>query len=332
MVGVTRGKGDVMDRSYRLSFLCLFLILSLALAGYASSTNSSEAASPSEAEPAVSDTTTFVAIHFEAGYRGRIANDLPIELPPEYLEMEFGWQEYLFETAQNLIRKADDYDFQLTLEFNPQWAEYILLDSARTSTVRQWQEQGHEIAFHHHSLHHPDWNGYSNDPSALRDPLYLGNVDAGLELVRNLAAPAKITTAMIDGLPIDMPGSYDDTTENLIFTGGNQYDSFEQYGELRSLQPVKVVKANGGTVIRVAHRQLTWMNTEIGIEEILEIFMEEYENTQHDEIYGVVFHCFDYFVAPTAYDEWFEFIKNSGDSVRSVGEIISDYTYSIPVQ
>jgi hypothetical protein len=95
---------------------------------------------------------TFVMIHFEAGYKGRLDNDLPIGLPEKYRIMDFGWQEYLFETAKKLVQKADDYGFHLTLAFNPQWAEYILLDSSRINIIKQWQEQGHEVAFHHHSI------------------------------------------------------------------------------------------------------------------------------------------------------------------------------------
>lgn len=270
---------------------------------------------------------TFVMIHFEAGYKGRLANDLPIDIPAEYMTMDFGWQEYLFETAEKLVQKADDYGFHLTLAFNPQWAEYILLDSARTDTARQWQERGHEIAFHHHSLAHPDWNGYSNDPSATNNPLpFLGNVDAGLDFVKTLAAPTQVTTAMVGGLPIDMPQTYEDATEDLIFAGGNQYSSFELYGELRSLKPTEITKVNGAKVTLVTHRQLTTILSDFTIEEALKKFKAEYSDTQSNEIYGIVFHCYDYHEAEETYNDWFEFIKNRGDSIKTINEVVSDYT------
>jgi len=268
-----------------------------------------------------------VAIHFEAGYKSRIFNDLPIEIPPEYLTMDFGWQEYNFQTAQNLVQKADEYGFHLTLMFNPQWAEYFLQSSERTEIVRQWQERGHEIAYHHHSFNHVDWNGYSNDPVASGTPIYLGNVDDGLDFVRVLAEPVDVTSAMVSGLPIDMPQYYEDTTEDIVFTGGSQYDSFEQNGELRSLKPTKIFNENGGTVVLLTHRQLTWMSSDIPIDEALETFKNEYENMQDDEVYGVVFHCFDYLVAAESYDEWFEFVGNNGDRVRSVSEVVADYEF-----
>ncbi|MBT3725989.1 MAG: hypothetical protein HOM14_19195 [Gammaproteobacteria bacterium] len=51
-----------------------------------------------------------------------------------------------------------------------------------------------------------------------------------------------------------MPQSYENTTDSLIFAGGNQYCSFEQYGQLRSLKPYKVIKNNGAQITYVTHR------------------------------------------------------------------------------
>ncbi len=276
---------------------------------------------------------TFVMIHFEAGYKGRLGNNLPIAIPEEYMAIDLGWQEYLFETATKLVQKANSYGFHLTLAFNPQWAEYILLDGAKINIVKEWQLQGHEIAFHHHPTGHPDWNGYSNDQNAVDNPIpFLGNVDAGLNFVRNLAAPTNVTTAMIGGLPIDMPYSYEETTEDLILAGGGQYSSFEQYGELRSLKPYKVEKNNGSEVTLVTHRQLTTILRDVTTEEALEIFKTEYNNIEPDEIYGIVFHCYDYHEREEIYNNWFEFINNNGDRVQTINEVISDYKFEIPIQ
>ena len=280
-----------------------------------------------------SNHSTFIMIHFEAGYQGRLSNDLPIDLPEEYKKMDFGWQVYLFETAKKLVKKADDYGFHLTLAFNPQWAEYILLDSSRINTVKQWQELGHEIAFHHHSLSHPDWNGYSNDLSAVNNTIpFLGNVDVGLDFVKKLAEPKHITTAMIGGLPIDMPQSYEDTTEELIFASGNQFSSFDKYDNLRSLKPYKVIKNNNAKIIYVTHRQLTTELKDFSVDEALEIFKTEYKNMQDDEIYGIVFHCFDYHESESIYNNWFDFIKSNGDKVKTINEVITNYKYDISTQ
>lgn len=64
------------------------------------------------------ESNTFVMIHFEAGYKGRLENNLPIDIPAEYMTMDLGWQEYLFKTAEKLVQKADGYGFHLTNSHN----------------------------------------------------------------------------------------------------------------------------------------------------------------------------------------------------------------------
>ena len=315
-----------MKQDNTLTKILLLLFLSFILIGCSDDANSTNINNNS-------NKYTFVMIHFEAGYKGRLDNDLPIDIPQKYMTMDFGWQEYLFETAKKLVQKADDYGFHLSLAFNPQWAEYILLDSTRIDTIEQWKINGHEIAFHHHPINHPDWNGYSNDPNAPNNPIeFLGNVDTGLDFVRDLAASAEVSTAMIGGLPIDMPQSYKDTTKDLIFAGGSQYSSFELYGELRSLKPHNIIKNNGAKITYVTHRELATVLKDYSPEEALEIFKTEYDNIQDDEIYGIVFHCFDYHEAEKTYNDWFEFIKQNGDSIKTIHEVISDYAYDIPIQ
>ncbi len=310
----------------RLKVFSIWLFLIFFLIGCG---NSDESTKAEEHE----SKSTFVMIHLEAGYKGRIDNNLPIDIPQEYMTMDFGWQEYLFDTAKKLVQKADDYGFHLTLAFNPQWAEYILLDNDKVNSIKEWQEEGHEIAFHHHSISHPDWNGYSNAPDAINNPIpFLGDVDSGLDFVKNLALPTDVTTAMIGGLPVDMPQSYENTTKDLIFASGNQYNSFEEYGEPRSLKPYKVIKNNGGKVTYITHRQLTSILKEFTINEALKIFKTEYNNIENDEIYGIVFHCYDYHETEETYNDWFEFIKNSGDTIKTINEVVSDYKYDIPVQ
>ena len=38
---------------------------------------------------------------------------------------------------------------------------------------------------------------------------------------------------------------------------------------------------------------------------------------QNDEIYGIVFHCFDYKKTEETYNNWFEFINNNGNNVKN---------------
>ncbi len=315
-----------MKKQNIFKFFTIWIFSSFIFLGCGSNSESADIVVPSKK-------STFVMIHLEAGYQARLDNNLPINIPQEYMIMNFGWQEYLFDTAQKLVQKADDYGFHLTLAFNPQWAEYILLDNTKVNIVKQWQKNGHEIAFHHHSINHPDWNGYSNDLNAENSHIpFLGDVDIGLDFVKNLAVPNNVTTAMIGGLPIDMPQSYENRTQDLIFASGSQYTSFKQYGKLRSLKPYKVIKSNGAKITYVTHRQLTSILTDYTINEALEIFKTEYATMKEDEIYGVVFHCYDYHETEETYNDWFEFIKNSGDTIKTINEVVSNYKYIISTQ
>jgi hypothetical protein len=65
-----------------------------------------------------------------------------------------------------MIAKADECDIKLTLMFAPQWADYLLADKERAAALARWKESGHEIAAHHHSVGHGNWDGYSALPKS----------------------------------------------------------------------------------------------------------------------------------------------------------------------
>jgi hypothetical protein len=69
-------------------------------------------------------------------------------------------QEY--ETLRRMIAKANLYNIKLTLMFTAQWADYISGSSERMAELESWKEQGHEIAAHHHSIYHGNWDGYTD--------------------------------------------------------------------------------------------------------------------------------------------------------------------------
>jgi len=93
-----------------------------------------------------------------------------------------------------------------------------------------------------------------------------------------------------------------------------------------------VVKSNGAKITYVTHRELTTVLKDFSVDEALEIFKAEYNSTQYDEIYGIVFHCFDYHEKEEIYNSWFEFINNNGDKVKTINEVIFDYTDEIPIK
>lgn len=63
---------------------------------------------------------------------------------------------------KKLVDKANGYGMKLTLMFTPPWADYIMNDPSRAQELSIWKAQGHEIAGHHHAVHHPGtWDGYT---------------------------------------------------------------------------------------------------------------------------------------------------------------------------
>ncbi|MFH0923991.1 MAG: hypothetical protein V1825_04640 [Candidatus Falkowbacteria bacterium] len=63
---------------------------------------------------------------------------------------------------KQMIEKADEYNIKLTLMFTAQWADYIAESPERMANLESWKKQGHEIAAHHHSIYHGNWDGYTN--------------------------------------------------------------------------------------------------------------------------------------------------------------------------
>jgi len=69
-----------------------------------------------------------------------------------------------FRLLRELADSAMHYNVPLTMEFSPQWVRMILSDSNKIRQVRRWQEEGHEIAAHHHGIYHCTWDSLSNYP------------------------------------------------------------------------------------------------------------------------------------------------------------------------
>ena len=67
-----------------------------------------------------------------------------------------------YEVLKQMVDRADQYGFKLTLMFTPQWVAEVAADAAARATLQGWKDAGHEIAAHHHSIYHGNWDGYSN--------------------------------------------------------------------------------------------------------------------------------------------------------------------------
>ena len=67
-----------------------------------------------------------------------------------------------YAVLRKMVAAADKYNIKLTLMFTAQYADYISSDKKRMSELKEWEKRGHEIAAHHHSIYHGNWDGYTN--------------------------------------------------------------------------------------------------------------------------------------------------------------------------
>ena len=63
---------------------------------------------------------------------------------------------------------------------------------------------------------------------------------------------------------------------------------------------------------------------DVSLEEALPILQDQYRAMKKDQVFGIVWHEFDYFRAKDTYIQWFDFIKKNGDSVKTMQELASD--------
>jgi hypothetical protein len=272
---------------------------------------------------------TFIMVHLEAGYKAcKVAGKLPEGLPADVCSQ--GWQEFFWPTVIKLVDKANEYGFKLTLAFTPQWGAFIAKDSACLNLVRQWKAQGHEIGFQHHAVTHVDWDGYANIYSkgtdTVNDALYLGPVNDGLSYVATLASPDDIISSTTGSLPFDFPSLM--TSPTLVYGEGNAEDSYYELGTPRSLVPVRsrpIIGEIPRDLIHLTIRVFSTVMHNMPVDDALPKLQDQYRNMPEDEVFGIVWHEYDYYKREDAYIQWFEFIKANGNSVKTMNEIATEY-------
>lgn len=67
-----------------------------------------------------------------------------------------------YEVLKRMVERANRYNIKLTLMFSPQWVDFLAAECDRLEELGGWKSQGHEIAAHHHSIYHGNWDGYTN--------------------------------------------------------------------------------------------------------------------------------------------------------------------------
>ena len=92
----------------------------------------------------------FIAVHNE-----------PYNYPSPRMEKSLA---EAYTVLSEMVAYADRYNIKLTLMLSPSWVDYILSDGQRQAQVIGWKANGHELAAHHHSIYHGNWDGYTDQP------------------------------------------------------------------------------------------------------------------------------------------------------------------------
>ncbi len=241
--------------------------------------------------------STFIAIHMEVHPSQGV-------LPKDTKHPQEMWP-----TLGELVASADRHRVRLTLEFNPQWATYILADQGRLGTLRSWETTGHEIALHHHGPSHGDWNGYTDRTDKTSDSRYIGTIPQMMALMRKLPAGGKILSGGITNETTDWP-------EGVVYdTNGGT--------EKRDLlsQPARIVY-NGHSVTQLRYRMYATKNKEAAALNEIEAGFDQVGNGTY---MGIVFHCFDYHAGErtAAIDALFASLDKHGVSTVATSTLMS---------
>ncbi len=232
---------------------------------------------------------SFLVIHFEVGGD---TNNL------EY-------QKKYWPTAVNLVKLADQYSAKLTMQFNPQWAEYILNDQNKINLLRKWQQHGHEVGLHHHGYDHGDWNGYTNRPRKEDDPGFWGTARDMMKLMGQLIQPYQLLSGTITDEEFDYPEDIKYDTEGILINHARS-------------KPKWVTLGRNNKVIQVGMAFLSFQGD-------IESFKLEYLRSREDELFGVVTHGKDFAKNPVIIEEWLRFIKSEGARITTVSQLIAKY-------
>ncbi len=243
-------------------------------------------------------TTAFISVHMEPGNK---------EIP--------NWPETYWPDLINLIALADDYNVKLTLAFNPQWGTYILADNQRLALLRSWEENGHEIALHHHGPHHANWNGYTNQEEYMDDKDYIGTVEDMMNIVNQLPASGQILTAGI-GAIIDQEKDW---------PNGVLYDTNGGPGGISDLLSTPAEKSHNGKDVIELLNAAYMIGTQLTIPQVsISQMLEAFETAKEGEIVGIAFHEYNYAEQPNKFEELFQFFQEQNIEVKTVQEIMKN--------
>lgn len=232
-----------------------------------------------------------------------------------------------YSTLKRMIAKADEYHIKLTLMFSPQWAEYIATSPERMADLENWKNAGHEIATHHHSIYHGNWDGYTDysEGEALAERMkrtpraeeYLGTLDDFISKMKLINENIRSGCVNDESDKLEMPDAiiYDTCSgfANHGEAGTRANDNNDAEKGINEF--ITVGNANG--ILR------KWLTHFQANNERNEPKAEEAFDSMDSGVYGSVFHAAEreeeYFYA------WLEFLHSKdpgGENSVTVSEII----------
>ncbi|MBC8496452.1 MAG: alpha/beta hydrolase, partial [Chloroflexi bacterium] len=253
--------------------------------------------SPAQAKTQVSG--VFFAIHIETSDHASHSNSVAGE-----------W--YMLE---ELVQTADEYGHKLTLEFQPQWAEYALENPDKLAQIRAWEETGHEIAAHHHGVSHAAWDGYTNDPSYQNHARYRGTMDDAMALLNQLPASGQIITSGMTDEESDWPTGVIYATGGMGQSGGGL------------LSTPSSANYRGQAVIQVDNQGF---GLQIGNPASLEEVEQALLQATSDKVVGIVTHPHDFARNPEQFRALFDLLIGFDKETKPVSEILNDNTAGSP--
>ncbi len=250
------------------------------------------------AQPQTAVGGVFLAMHFEVG---------------TWPHMEQTWPRVV-----ELVALADRYGFKLTLQFSPQWAQYVY-ETDQLATVHGWEQNGHEIALHHHGPSHKYFDGYTNDPSLLQplewygDPQgyraqYLGDIAALMDFMAPLSQRGIVTVSMTDE-EADWPDGA------LYNTDGQPHRidgllSVPEHVTYRGQDVLQVYNV-GYAIARLGEDAVTLAGVEDGL-----------QRATPDQIMGLVINDDTLQDQPEALEALFELLTRYGVGIRTVRDLL----------
>ncbi len=206
------------------------------------------------------------------------------------------------------VALADRYGYKLTLEFQPQWAEYALARPEALAQIRAWEAAGHEIAVHHHGVSHAAWDGYTNAPGYQNRPEYRGTMDDAMALLNQLPADGVPLTGGMTDEETDWPATLIYATGGLGMSGGG----------LRSTPAAATY--NDVNVTQVSNQGFV---LGFGPEATLEEIQAAVEGAEPGEVVGITTHPFNFWEHQDEIETLFQYLQATGIKIQTTSTILS---------